>query len=538
MEDIIYVSSDDDEWNNQDYNNNEYYFDDDDVDYDDGEFLEVESNGICEKGPSCKVIRKESLLAAQKEDLQRVMDLLSLKEHHARSLLIHYRWDVDKVFAVLFERGREKLYAEAGVTLEGKDEHTSTPSTTEITCEICFEDVPAEKSTVMDCNHRFCNDCWTSHFIVKINEGKSKRITCMAQKCNAICDEGKIRDLVTAKDHTLAEKFDRFLLESYIDDNKRVKWCPSVPHCGNAIRIEDDDEYCEVECACGVQFCFNCLSEAHSPCSCLMWKLWMRKCQDDWKTVMWMSENVKHCPKCHNPVEKNGGCNLVRCRCGQPFCWLCGGATGLQHTWSSIQGHTCGSYKEGEDKKSTTVRNDLLRYTHYYERYMAHRDSLKVEANMKQKLHVKVVKLEAGESQSKDFSWAENGFNRLLQSRRILFCSYPVSFYVFGKLLFETEMTPKEREIKKNLFENLQQQLEINVERLSMFLEEPFADYPEGKLLETRMKIITLSAVTDNLCKTLYDCIDNDLLVPLQQATHTIAHYRSKGVDKASELPN
>ncbi|OIS96147.1 putative e3 ubiquitin-protein ligase ari2 [Nicotiana attenuata] len=487
----------------------------DDECYDDEESLdgftqvEVESDGVGQKPPSCKVIRKESLLAAQKVDLQRVMDLLSLKEHHARSLLIHYRWDADKVFDVLVERGRDKLYADAGVTLEEKDDHCSTLSTTEMTCQICFEDAPAEKTAAMDCNHRFCNDCWTTHFIVKINEGKSKRITCMAQKCNAICDEGKIRDLVTAKDPTLAEKFDRFLLESYIEDNKRVKWCPSVPHCGNAIRIEDD-EYCE--------------------------EFWMRKCKEDSKTVIWIIENAKHCPKCHKLVEKNGGCNLVRCVCGQPFCWLCGGATGFEHTWTSIRGHTCGSYKEGKEKKKTV--NHLLRFTHYYERYVAHFDSLKVEADVKQKLHVKVLKLESTELQSKDFSWAENGFNRLLQSRRILSCSYPVAFYIFGEGLFENEMTPKEREIKQNLFENLQQQLEINVERLSMFLGEPFADYPEDKLLETRMKIITLSAVTDNLCKKLYDCIDNDLLVPLQQTTHTIAHYRSKGVDKASELPN
>lgn len=95
----------------------------------------------------------------QKEDLQRVMDLLSLKEHHARSLLIHYRWEVDKVFAVLVERGTEMLYAEAGVTLEGKEEHTSTLSTSEVTCQICFEDAPVEKTTVMDCNHIFCNEC-------------------------------------------------------------------------------------------------------------------------------------------------------------------------------------------------------------------------------------------------------------------------------------------------------------------------------------------------------------------------------------------
>jgi len=140
----------------------------------------------------------------------------------------------------------------------------------------------------------------------------------MAQKCKAICDEGKIRDLVTTKDSDLVEKFDRFILESYIEDNKRVKWCPSVPHCGNAIRVEDD-EYCEVECACGKQFCFNCLCDLHSPCSCIMWDLWMKKCDDEAPTVSWMSEKTKHCPKCYKIVEKDGGCNLVTCICGQPF---------------------------------------------------------------------------------------------------------------------------------------------------------------------------------------------------------------------------
>lgn len=109
----------------------------------------------------------------------------------------------------------------------------------------------------------------------------------------------------------MGEKFDHFMLESYIEENKRVKWFPSVPHCGNAIRIEGEDEYYEVECVCGIQFCFNYLSEVHSPCSCLMWELWMRKFKDDSKTVIWISENTKHCTKCHKLVQKNGGCTLL-----------------------------------------------------------------------------------------------------------------------------------------------------------------------------------------------------------------------------------
>lgn len=140
----------------------------------------------------------------------------------------------------------------------------------------------------------------------------------MAYKCNVICDEDKIRIYVNGKDPELGKKFDQYLLESYIEDNKKVKWCPSVPHCGNAIRV-DSDEDCEVECACGVQFCFSCSSEAHSPCSCHMWALWTQKFKDESETINWMTVNTKNCPKCLKPVEKNGGCNLVVCTCSQPF---------------------------------------------------------------------------------------------------------------------------------------------------------------------------------------------------------------------------
>ncbi|KAG8377711.1 hypothetical protein BUALT_Bualt08G0061200 [Buddleja alternifolia] len=484
---------------------------------------------------SLYVIRKESLLAAQKDDMQRVMDLLSIKEHHARTLLIHHRWDVDKVISVFVERGVERLYLEAGVSVLDNTDLSSSDSLSQITCGVCFEEFPANEMTKMDCGHCFCNECWTEHFIVKINEGKSRQITCMAHKCHSICDEGQIRDLVSAKDPVLAAKFERFLLESYIEDNKRVQWCPSVPHCGNAIRVENDG-YCEVECACGKQFCFSCSSEAHSPCSCLMWQLWEKKCQDESETVNWFTTNTKLCPKCSKPVNKDGGCNHVRCVCGQSFCWLCGAATGLDHNWDSIANHECGRYKDGHEQEVEQARKALWRYTHYYNRNKAHLHSLKAEEKLKEKLLQKITTLESRELETKDYSWVTNGFYRLTRSRRVLSYSYPFAYFMFGEELFKNEMTSEQRTIKQNLFEDQQQQLEMNIERLSGFLAEPFAQYPEDKVMEIRMKIITLSGVTDNLCAKLYDCIDKDLLGPLERATHIIARYRSKGVEKATEL--
>ncbi len=52
-------------------------------------------------------------------------------------------------------------------------------------------------------------------------------------------------------------------------DNQLVRWCPSVPHCGRALRVAGE-VHCEPECACGQRFCFACALEPHSPCTCDM----------------------------------------------------------------------------------------------------------------------------------------------------------------------------------------------------------------------------------------------------------------------------
>ncbi|OIV99467.1 hypothetical protein TanjilG_17277 [Lupinus angustifolius] len=519
---VDYVSSDDD------YR----YSDDQDYSGDAYESEEIDYKLVTAKASSTMLITKETLLAAQMEDLRSVMDMLSVTEQHARILLIYHRWDAEKLFAVYADNGVARLFAEAGVALD-KDHHSNSPVHRLIMCEICIEDVPCDEATRMDCGHCFCNTCWTEHFVVKINEGQSKRIRCMAHKCNSICDEAVVRTLLSRKHPDMAEKYERFLLESYIEDNKRVKWCPSIPHCGNAIRVEGD-ELCEVECSCGLQFCFSCLSEAHSPCSCLMWELWAKKCQDESETVNWITCHTKPCPKCHKPVEKNGGCNLVSCICGQSFCWVCGGATGRDHTWSSISGHSCGRYKEQEES-AARAKQHLHRYMHYHDRYKAHADSFKLESKLKETIQRRIDISEEKDSKLRDYSWVINGLSKLFRSRRILSYSYAFAFYMFGDELFKDEISEAKREIKQNLFEDQQQQLEANVEKISKILAEPFDNFTDDKVLEIRMQIINLSTVIDKLCQKMYDCIQNDLLGSLEKC-HNIALYKSNGIERASEV--
>nr|XP_027093522.1 probable E3 ubiquitin-protein ligase ARI2 [Coffea arabica] len=423
--------------------------------------------------------------------------------------------------ATVVERGKERLYSEAGLSVRSSKDLNSSQSSDEVTCQICFKHVNAYESSMMDCAHCFCNICWTKHFIMKIHEGESRRITCGANGCKAICDEENVRNLVNRRDPHIAKKFSKILLESYVEDNDKVKWCPSVPHCGNAIRVECD-EYCEVECACGVQFFFSCSSEAHSPCSCLMWNLWKKKRQDESGTVN--STNTKYCPKCHKPVEKNGGCNRVRCLCGQQFCWLCGGKTST----SIADHHPCGQYKDDRLEKDGLAQRQSLGYCHNYNQFKANTDSLKLEAKLQSRLNPKIEILEENNHELRDFSWVTVGYNRLFRSRRIPSYSYPFAYYMFCDNQFKNAMEQNDREIKQNLFKDQQQQLQSKVEELS---EQLFADWKEGEVLYTRQQIFYLSANIDSRCEKLYDFIE-ELLPP----DHIIVPYRSMGVEKASEF--
>lgn len=84
--------------------------------------------------------------------------MLTLREQHARTLLIYHRWDVERLFAVLVDKGRDQLFSDAGLTiLEHKNPFSLQFS--QLTCNICIEDMSPDEFTSMDCGHCFCNKC-------------------------------------------------------------------------------------------------------------------------------------------------------------------------------------------------------------------------------------------------------------------------------------------------------------------------------------------------------------------------------------------
>ncbi|CAE8721383.1 unnamed protein product [Polarella glacialis] len=83
----------------------------------------------------------------------------------------------------------------------------------------------------------------------------------------------------------------------------------------------------EVSCLCGTRWCFGCGADAHLPVSCDTVKKWEDKNKDSAGDASWIKAHAKLCPKCDNPIEKNGGCMHMTCQkpggCGHEFCWIC-----------------------------------------------------------------------------------------------------------------------------------------------------------------------------------------------------------------------
>eukprot|EP01105_Mastigella_eilhardi_P011213 TRINITY_DN2594_c0_g1_i6.p1 TRINITY_DN2594_c0_g1~~TRINITY_DN2594_c0_g1_i6.p1 ORF type:complete len:455 (-),score=84.35 TRINITY_DN2594_c0_g1_i6:364-1659(-) len=320
-----------------------------------------------DEGVEYRVLSGKDLMRRQQANVQQVREVLSISEAFARTLLRHYKWDSEKLIEQFFELGKEIIYKRAGVAGVIKSSVTGT-----FTCPLCFNDVDSADTLKLSCGHHFCNECWQTYIKMRIKEGQSKQLYCMglcpdSKPCTALFDDSKLPMFV---DKDTLDKYVKVMMNSYVDDNPSARWCVSAPFCGHCIELVTFRQAVEVQCECGLEFCFKCGEAPHTPASCEMQVQW--KSSGDSETANWFKSHTKPCPKCHNLIERRDGCNLMTCRCGQYFCWLCGAPTGFAHDWTKIENHECGRYKEDTDKAATAAQNSLQRYMFYYERFSAH----------------------------------------------------------------------------------------------------------------------------------------------------------------------
>ncbi|GHP03637.1 hypothetical protein PPROV_000239200 [Pycnococcus provasolii] len=403
----------------------------------------------------------------------------------------------------------------------GERLHVSVPRDFE--CAIC-RDVAPDAASSLACGHLFCDTCWATYLTMKVNDGETD-VGCPHEGCRLKVGPS----FVDAHcDRDVSGKYRSFLADSFVDRANNVVWCPS-PNCGlccqlvsiaspggggsrsaaeastsGSSRAAPEVDPTFVTCGNGHTFCSSCLHpEMHAPAPCNVVKRWLKKCRDDSETANWLSANTQDCPKCQSTIEKNGGCNHMTCRkCKHEFCWVC-----MQPWQDHKDYYSCNRYEASTEKQKegtkAASRAALDRYLFYYHRFMNHEQSRKLERCTRLAAEQKMEALLTRKvSDGKRAQWTDGQFigtatDELMACRLVLKWTYVLAHHL------------KDNSRPKNLFCDLQTQLESHTERLSGLIE---SDVEQLIKPEVRQEVLSLTGVAKDNRKKLLNGIKGILL--------------------------
>lgn len=427
-----------------------------------------------------EVLSSEEVVQLMIDTINEINRVVEIPAATIRILLNHFRWDKEELMERFFDGDQEKLFAEAHVinpfarrsqiSLPKLD---SGPNHTE-ECGICFLTLPTSMLTGLECDHRFCTDCWDEYLNTKImKQGKCQTIACAAHGCDILVDDVSVMKLI--KDPKVKLKYQHLITNSFVECNRQLRWCPSLG-CSNAIKVQYAVTN-SVTCKCGHKFCFQCGEECHDPVECHLLRKW-KKDNGDVEASVWIHANTKECPRCHVPIEKRGGCNVIHCikpSCGAYFCWLC------MFVWTPTnvgQRHACNQWSAVKTannalERSKTAKNARERHFFYLNRYTNHMKSLKFEGELYAKVESKMEEMQKLGIPWLEVQYLKKAVDLLCSCRKTLMYSYVFAYYL-------------RQGNQSAIFEANQMDLEGATEWLSEYLER---DITDEDLLAIKQKV-------------------------------------------------
>ncbi|MBA0699140.1 hypothetical protein Goari_000799 [Gossypium aridum] len=151
-------------------------------------------------------------------------------------------------------------------------------------CGICFETYPYDLLHAAACGHPFCNSCWSGYISTAISDGPGcLMLRCPDPSCVAAVGQDMINALASDEDR---EKYSRYFIRSYVEDNRKTKWCPA-PGCDYAVDFIFGSGNYDVTCRCSYSFCWNCTEEAHRPVDCDTVARWILKNSAESENMNW-----------------------------------------------------------------------------------------------------------------------------------------------------------------------------------------------------------------------------------------------------------
>ncbi|KAI4467590.1 rbr family ring finger and ibr domain-containing [Holotrichia oblita] len=472
-----------------------------------------EEDVISEQEEVYSGLRTEDLQEVKDQLIVDISDMLKIPLSSAEALLRNNDWSRE-VLLDKWMKNPVKCCQLAGVQLSASVlpdfNNVDSNSSPEITCEICFLLINNwEQPIMMSCKHVFCKQCWDSYLTIKIQNGDAHRISCPAYQCYLLVPVELIVKLVSPE---MARRYIQFDIKAFVENSKSIKWCP-MPGCGRAVRLPDAEQTgalitnkavsvtsLTVDCGNTHLFCWECLGEAHAPCDCKQWQEWQIKiakvnpeelqasCSDSENAanIFWLVTNSKPCPNCKSPIEKDEGCNHMKCfKCKLDFCWVC------QEPWTKHSSATGGYFRcnrfeaaqkvnEKQDSLMSKAlhRNnqmqEMSRFLHFYTRFKNHENNQKLEEAMlvtvRQKMELLACSLGLENSEGK---FMEKSVRELLKARRVLCGSYVYGYYL------------KDDSYNNTIFEATKNELEKATEKLSKKIARSHLRTPKAVIIKT-----------------------------------------------------
>ncbi|XP_046566743.1 E3 ubiquitin-protein ligase RNF14-like [Haliotis rubra] len=209
-------------------------------------------------------------------------------------------------------------------------------------CLVCFEEFPGSQFYRLgDCLHHTCRRCMEAYCHHHVSLGTVEELRCPATNCNVSVPPDIVQNVLPAEEF---DRWERLLLQRALESMTDVDWCP---RCNNPVIREEEDHLNLGHCTtCFFSFCTLCRDPWHQGdvCMTIEQKLQTvnrkellssagerrhfeekrRKLEEEIRTKTRLHRKTRLCPKCSAKIEKAGGCNKMKCRCGISFCWLCG----------------------------------------------------------------------------------------------------------------------------------------------------------------------------------------------------------------------
>jgi hypothetical protein len=177
-------------------------------------------------------------------------------------------------------------------------------------CDICFSE--AELYSCSSKSHRFCDDCLSACYRVRLEESKP------SWSCS-LCTDPRSVVRVCSLPPDFLRKYAEEIRRCEILSRLAQPGFTACPRCSMFGCVASERN---VTCLmCGWKWCKECCLEAHeNACGVIA------NVSQVHKIVEYHLNHIgaKKCPTCKRMIAREEGCNKVSCACGEIFCWVCG----------------------------------------------------------------------------------------------------------------------------------------------------------------------------------------------------------------------